>query len=79
MSLEAKKLTQYLHVICGMVSGPVGSVLVKKFGCRIAQIIGGACLLLGIGLSALSMQSWHALILYGVLSGTSFIISVIKT
>jgi len=51
-------------------TGPIASVLIKKFGCRATQIFGGACVLVGIALSALSRQLWHAVILYSVLAGT---------
>jgi len=44
-------------------------VLIKKFGCRGTQVFGGACILAGIALSALSRQLWHAVILYSVLAG----------
>lgn len=49
--------------------GPIASIMVNKLGCRISQMLGGTCVLLGLGLSSLSTESWHAFLLYGALSG----------
>ena len=54
-----------------VITGPVASVLVKKLGCRITEIAGGVCLIIGIGVSSLSSEAWHAYILLSVLAGKS--------
>jgi len=51
--------------------GPLASVMIKKFGCRVTQITGETCILLGFALSILSRHLWHAVALYSVLAGKS--------
>jgi len=49
---------------------PVASILVKKAGCRMTQIFGGICLILGLSLLSLATKQWHAICLFGILAGT---------
>jgi len=61
-------------VIFSWYAGPVASVLVTKLGCRFTEIFGGALLLLGVGLSVLSRDLWHAIVLYSVVAGNKHIL-----
>ncbi|KAF6041016.1 hypothetical protein EB796_000733 [Bugula neritina] len=70
IDLQKGSLLGTIHIGVLLLFGPIASVLIKKFGCRATQILGGACILIGIALSALSRQMWHAVILYSVLAGT---------
>ncbi|KAF6020216.1 hypothetical protein EB796_021457 [Bugula neritina] len=57
------------HISVLLLFGPIASVLVKKLGCRLTEFFGGSLLLLGVGLSMLSKDLWHAIVFYSVLAG----------
>jgi len=57
-------------------TGPIASVLVKKLGCRLTEFFGGSLLLLGVGLSMLSKDLWHAIVFYSVLAGNKFSVHI---
>ena len=52
-----------------ILTGPLASVFVKAVKSRLSQLVGGGCVILGLGLSTLSTEPWHAYILYSVLVG----------
>ena len=50
------------------MTGPVASVMVKKMGCRLTQLIAGFSIICGVGLSALTQEPWHAYVLFSILT-----------
>jgi len=47
--------------------------MVRKLGCRVTELIGGACVITGVGLSAFSTELWHAILLYSILAGKKYL------
>ena len=45
------------------------SLMVNKLGCRVTQLVGGACAVAGMALSTLTKEPWHAYVLFSVLTG----------
>ncbi|XP_067950417.1 monocarboxylate transporter 12-like [Watersipora subatra] len=69
IDLQLSSFIGSVHAGVLFLFAPVASVLVKKLRCRATEILGGLCLILGIGLSYFSSQPWHAFLLFGLLGG----------
>ena len=52
--------------------GPICSMLIEAWGCRIVAFIGGSLLFLGLCVSAFATQLWQLYFSFGVLSGEFF-------
>ncbi|XP_067950601.1 monocarboxylate transporter 14-like [Watersipora subatra] len=68
IGLQLSSLIGTIHMATIFFFGLISSMLVKKLGCRVTEILGGICLLLGLGLSYFSKEAWHAILLYSLLS-----------
>ncbi|XP_053376621.1 monocarboxylate transporter 6-like [Mercenaria mercenaria] len=51
------------------LTGPLGSVLTNKFGCRVCAVIGGLCASVGLALCFLSINFYMVFVFYGILAG----------
>ncbi|KAF6030244.1 SLC16A5 [Bugula neritina] len=69
IGLQQSSLIGNIHTTTVFLFAPVASILVKKAGCRMTQIFGGICLILGLSLLSLATKQWHAICLFGILAG----------
>uniref|UniRef100_T1IN77 Major facilitator superfamily (MFS) profile domain-containing protein n=1 Tax=Strigamia maritima TaxID=126957 RepID=T1IN77_STRMM len=66
---ESRSTTAWIGSLNGaffQISGPIGSVIIVKRGCRIAVMLGGLICTVGYLLSAFSMNVWHLFLFYGI-------------
>ena len=67
-TLQKHSYVDFNHIFIA----PIASVVVKKLGCRIAQICGGIFLIVGTGLCAVATEPWHVYILFSGITGEYF-------
>uniref|UniRef100_T1II10 Major facilitator superfamily (MFS) profile domain-containing protein n=1 Tax=Strigamia maritima TaxID=126957 RepID=T1II10_STRMM len=76
---ESRSSTAWIGSLNGaffQISGPIGSVIIVKRGCRSAVMLGGLICTVGYLFSAFSTHVWHLYIFYGIVVAN---VEVVKT